>query len=175
MKCYSFENWATLINIEHNCWAWGQSLKLRSTVDLGFILSSFHHHCHHLNPPSWNLGTSGALPSHEGCGPIDGREGGTRGGTQEMGGPSSTFFFPLFLTPLTTSQPNAHKNAPNNNEDGHTTMRTTKRGPNDNPATKRQASRPNNNHRVKQQGVSPVNNSTWCRAEQKGIQLYDTV
>ena len=91
------------------------------------------------------------LPSHEGCEPIDGEEGGTREGTQEMGGQSGAFFPPRFSTSLTTSQSNAHNNAPNNNENGHTTTRTAKCRPNDNPATKQQPSnqtttqQPNNN------------------------------
>jgi len=68
-------------------------------VDIGFILPSSHHH-HLTSPPQ--LAPNGAqahlvpLPSPEGCGPIavslnGGKregEGGTRGGTHEMGGPS---------------------------------------------------------------------------------------
>ena len=92
--CYTcqYRVWLLSMGVEIetkiNCWSWSW-----------FHSFLTHHHRHYLNSPSWNSSTSGAPPFYEGCGPVDGGEGGTRGLNQEMGGPSSVsfFFLPSFF------------------------------------------------------------------------------
>jgi len=133
--------------IQHQCvssWCWVR-------------LSSFHHHPHCATHSQWrNSMHKVPLPSHEGCGPICVGEGGTTGGTQEMGGPCSTSMkLTLCFSPqLIVFQSNTDENSPKDNETGETMIHSVKHNAADETTTewsKRQPSTLNDNTTVKRE------------------------